>query len=151
MTEGHAKVARVVQGIGHFAEVSLRVSKANTPGYGRVQFLCTGKGFVGQGYLEEVSPEGYEDWKTGAEAGVLFALKCSNWTADVYVDAISGLSSDTNEWTVAEAAAKAVWNALETNLDSQVLARLEHLVDRSWCEEGLRLDDLESLLLGQIG
>ncbi len=150
MTEGHARVARIADGMGHFAEVRLSVGKTSTPERSRVQLFCTGQGFVGQGDLEEVPSEGLQDWKTGAETGARVALRYSGLSADVAVDAISNLSTDTNEWTVAEATANAVWSALGLNVDPQVLSRLEALVHRSWREDALQIANLDSLLPEQL-
>lgn len=135
----------MVNKIGHFAEVSLLVELIDPEQESVVTFECSGRGFYSQGYAEEVPANGYDDWKAGARAGCLLALGTEQLTGNVIVDRIVGFTSDTNEWTVAEAAAKAVWQALCVAVSPELIAKLEHLEGQSWVDPSLDLSNLAAL------
>jgi hypothetical protein len=131
MATGRAKVARVKNGLPHFAEVALEIDRR--PGNAEVSFRCGGTGFIGQGLLEEVPPSGYDDWKAGARAGVELALAVAEVSgAHVRIDHIAGLTTDTNPTLVGVAAALAVWRALGFSPSEEVVNRLEAIAFASW-------------------
>jgi hypothetical protein len=129
-------IHKVRDGRFYFAEVVLAVDSAVA--YLEIVFECSGKGFLGQGSIEDVPASGYEDWRAGARAGVSFALAAVGaTTARVVVQRISGLSTDTNPTVVAVAAAHAVWNGLGVSPPSAASAQLERMMFSS----GLRPAD----------
>ncbi|MEM1178016.1 MAG: hypothetical protein AAGM22_06715 [Acidobacteriota bacterium] len=132
MKTADIKFGKYRNGLPHFARVVLSVvvpSKA--PG---VTFSCSGTGgFVPQGYIEEVPAEGYDDWKAGAETGVVFALSAigqSRCRVDIQI--IEGLTTDTNPTIVGYTAAKAVWAAMGVQPPAEVDEKLLELVFSSW-------------------
>lgn len=141
------KVFRVRNGgMIFFAEVDLEVRDRSAESelfqLNSVVFRLNGRGFASQGYLEDAPTEGYEDWKAGAKAGVLFALQEMNARgAEVAVYRITGrYAIDTNAWIVAEAAAKAIWRNYDYLPAPELLAQIENLVDQSWNFEDERPD-----------
>lgn len=81
-----------------------------------IVFKTTGNGYSPQGCVVDASESGYEDWKTGARDGVMFALQYARKTAKVEVLRISGLLTDTNPTDVSIASAIAVFKILKYNL-----------------------------------
>ena len=131
MGSGVARIVDQRKGLGYFAEVALDVERAALqPG---VEFRLDGSGWLGQGIVEEVPGHGYDDWRDGARAGIAFALREAGATdARVCVHAIRGMTTDTNPWIVAAAAANAVWTALDFEPTPEVVARVDARVFASW-------------------
>ena len=122
---------RIKGSIPHFACVALEVDYATATS--SIDLECSGEGWIEQGYLEEVSADGYDDWKAGARVGIEFALKFARLTqARVVVRKITGLTTDTNPTIVGAAAAIATWNAIGYTPAQEVLERLEGSVFVSW-------------------
>jgi hypothetical protein len=131
MSFGEARFARVRQGIPYLAEVALEVEFTGELAVTRC--ACTGSGFAAQGHLEEVPPEGYDDWKAGARAGVDFAASIAALSpARVTILRIAGLTTDTNPTVVGTAAAFALWQAVGFSPPAHVMDRLEAAVFASW-------------------
>jgi hypothetical protein len=126
-----AKFARLRGGKGLFAEVAVEVeSPSQSPG---IEFRCCGRGFFRQGYVEDVTAIGYDDWKGGARSGATFALAVAKaQSARVVVTRISGLTTDTNPSVVGAAAALAVWRALAFEPSASVTEKVEEIVLSSW-------------------
>jgi len=98
-------------GCGYVAKVKLEIDQDADQPY--ISFRCTGTGWHGQGSIEEVPEEGYEDWKLGAYEGIKYALdRCDCPQYGVVVRRITGVMTDTNPILVGLAAADAVWIAL---------------------------------------
>ncbi len=137
MLVGQAKLARIHGGRPHFAEVALTLEVST--GATAIDFACTGRGFLGQGHVEEVPDLGYDDWKAGARAGVAHALSVAELpSARVTITRLAGLSTDTNPTVVGAAAAYALWSAAQFAPPADVVERLEAAVlasgQRPWQE-----------------
>jgi hypothetical protein len=95
---------------------------------------CSGKVLsLLQGDIEEATPEGYSDWKQGAEAGARFALriaKSGNWS--VCITRIVGMTTDTNPTIVGAATMQAVWKAIGFVPDLDTATRVEAMALESW-------------------
>lgn len=141
MAQGEAKLLSTHDGLCHFAEVAVEI---DVTGVGIViEMGCSGPGFQGQGALEDVPSAGYDDWKNGARAGVLFALRAVRVPhARVTVARITGVSSDTNPTVVAACAARAVWNALGISPPSDEVTRLDEIVAQSHLRPPTDVPDL---------
>lgn len=122
---------RYKNGLPFAARVTLSLeSPSSQPG---IVFRCSGKGWIGQGDLEEVPAVGYEDWKAGAKAGIEYALAVAHSEAvHVEVTKIVGMLTDTNPSVVGAAAALATWKALVFEPSGDVLQALESVVFGSW-------------------
>jgi hypothetical protein len=142
MPSAEAKFARIRDKLPHFAEVALDLAFSDPPP--EVRFDCCGRGFYSQGYIEDVSANGYDDWKAGAREGVLFALRVTDHPAKVTVTRISGLGTDTNPTIVAMAAALAVWRALNVQPPSWAMESLESVVFGSWARGATAVPDLSA-------
>ncbi len=121
---------RVSDQLPHCAIVELDVD--TNAGGTHIADHCTGDGWVAQGYLENASAKGYDDWKAGARVGVEFALQVANVTANVVIRRITGMLTDTNPSIVAAAAANAIWDAVEFSPSSEAIACMESVVFQSW-------------------
>ncbi len=129
--EAKAKLARIHGGLPHFAEVTLTLERST--GAPSIGFACSGRGFLGQGQLEEVPEVGYDAWKAGGRAGVELALSVAGLpSARVTITRIAGLSTDTNPTVVGAAAAHALWSAAGYSPSADVVGRLEAAVLASW-------------------
>ena len=129
---GHFKLTKVINGIGHYAEVSVTIEK---DGLKRIVERCAGKGWVGQGPIEDVPSTGYDDWKSGALSGVCYAFRLANIDQSdysVWIDCIQGMTTDTNSIIVACAATMALWNALDYQPTKKQLKGIETVVIDSW-------------------
>ena len=124
---GAGKYARY-KSWGAFARVELLVHDiSDEPPV--VSFNCTGVGFTSQGYVEEVPPIGYDDWKEGAAAGAHFAFRLSGIAArPVTVTKIEGLTSDTSPACVGAASALAVFNALDLPVPSSFNSLVDDII-----------------------
>jgi hypothetical protein len=120
-----ARFARYHGGRTYFARVTLAVEPDAEVA---VRFRCDGDGWIGQGYIEEVSATGYEEWKAGAKAGILFALRVAGAGGRVTVTKIEGLTTDTNPSVVGAAAALAVWECLRFSPDARTTEQMERVV-----------------------
>jgi len=124
MRKGIELVKKAMGGLYHVAEVDLSVESSRDKPH--VEFACSGKGFTSQGYFEDASAVGYDDWKNGARVGVSFALHIAGQpAAAVVVNRITGLGADTNPTSVAVAAAQAVWSALGFVPSDEIARHLE--------------------------
>jgi hypothetical protein len=98
-----------------------------------ILMACHGRGFVSQGYIEEVPEKGYDDWKQGALAGIAYALAtCVDRPCQVTVTKIEGLSSDTNPTIVGDAAIQALWSAMQYTPSREQMERVDQLVFQSF-------------------
>ncbi len=114
-------------GRGYAGRVTIVLER--TPARPYVEVACNGGGWSGQG----VSAEGYDAWKAGACAGVLFALRCAGLHGHgVRIIRIVGMTTDINPTIVAAAAARAVWLAAGFTPPPELLARVEVQVLASW-------------------
>jgi hypothetical protein len=132
IAKSEAKFARYQNGKGYFARVSLTIEYPST--FLGIDFCCSGCGFFSQGYVEEVTAEGYTDWKAGAKAGVEFALSIAKiLNCHVVITKIEGLDiTDTNPTIIGAAAALAIWSALKFEPSKEVIHQLETVVFSSW-------------------
>jgi hypothetical protein len=132
IAKSEKKIARHKNGKGYFARVSLTVEYPSTSP--NVDFCCSGCGFFSQGYVEEATAEGYDDWKAGAKVGVNFALSIAEMSnCQVVITKIEGLdATDTNPTIVGAAAALATWSALKFEPQKEAIDKLEMLVFKSW-------------------
>ncbi len=109
MQTGEATIRGVQRGHVYFAEVSVSIdASASATG---IEVACTGKGFTSQGYFEDASAAGYDDWKAAARSGVKFAIGIANFGGIATIRRITGISTDTNLTTIVVAAAHAFWQA----------------------------------------
>lgn len=131
MREVEGRFARQKDGAGYAARVLIALqTDSKVPG---ITFCCAGEGWFAQGYLEDATADGYNDWKAGAKAGIEFALQVVQVSdVRVVVKRITGMTTDTNPTIVAAAAAKAVWSALDFEAPENVTQRMENLVFSSW-------------------
>jgi hypothetical protein len=98
-----------------------------------ILLIYLGRGFVSQGYIEEVPEKGYDDWKQGALAGIAYALATSvDHPCQVTVTKIEGLSSDTNPTIVGGAAIQALWFAVEYAPSQEQMEHVDRLVFQSF-------------------
>jgi hypothetical protein len=131
MITADVKFGRVKNRLPYFARVSLAVECASDSP--ELKFSCSGSGFTSQGYVEQVPATGYDDWKSGASAGILFALSVTRHTkCRMDIQGIEGRTTDTNPTVVGYAAALAVWKALHFEPSSEVIEKLETIVFNSW-------------------
>jgi hypothetical protein len=121
--------------------VTLTVS----PGPTSVVVDCHGDGYTGQGSIEQVPATGYEHWKAGARAGVLFALLAAKTEREVVVTAVSGLTTDSNPTTIAIAAARAVWSAITFSPSANLEASLQKMAFASWSQPADAVPDFSQL------
>ena len=123
--------ARIKDGKPFFAEVLLDVEP--DPVRSRIIECYTGKGFTGQGNIEEAGHETYHSWKTGAARGLeyAFAMIHTHWT--VYMKGISGRAfTDTNPVIVGYAVWRAFFAKINHQPDELLISRIEEFVFRSW-------------------
>ncbi|HEX2913949.1 MAG TPA: hypothetical protein VH186_24305 [Chloroflexia bacterium] len=117
--------------VGYFARVEIQVETGVEKTYFEIR--CKGNGFRGQGYIEEVPENGYEDWKFGAIIVLNYALrKLDSPICKVTVIKIEGLTSDTNPTIVAAAAINALWKAYNYVPNIELQNYIEEEVLRSW-------------------
>ncbi len=141
MTQGDAKLLRVLGGRCYFAEVSLDVEVVGPSMI--VLTDCTGAGFERQGAVEYASASGYDDWKQGAIVGSHFGLRVAGVSrARIAVRRIGGTTADTNPTVVAACAARAVWNALGIAHPSDAVSRLDALMAQSHARSPTDVPDL---------
>jgi hypothetical protein len=129
---GHHKLAMIINGIGHYAEIDITVVE---DGLRRIGERCHGAGWLAQGYIEDVPQDGYDDWKNAALSGVVSAFRQADVDQSqfsVWVDRIQGLATDTNPRIVACAATMAVWDALGWVATDEQLERIKNEVAKSW-------------------
>lgn len=96
---------------------------------------CHGKGWGGsQGELDDVSAQGYDDWKAAAVHGVRYALEVAQAPATrVTITRIAGRDgTDTNPTIVGAAAADAVWKAIAYQPSDETRHHIESIVFTSW-------------------
>jgi hypothetical protein len=131
MIQVEGKFARVHNGLPYAARVTVTVEEPSAQP--DILFSCSGKGWIRQGYLEEVPAVGYDSWKAGARAGIEYALsKAGVGTARVEVVKIVGMITDTNPSVVGAAAAIAIWKALEFEPPEEVISSMEAVVFGNW-------------------
>jgi hypothetical protein len=123
--------SKLYKGKSLFAIVILQVALESIDV--KVEVNCSGDGWIAQGYFEEATALGYEDWKQGAMVGVEYALRQANCLdCTVVVTKIVGMFTDTNPSIVAVAAAMAVWQALNYKPTEPEEKKLEDIVFNSW-------------------
>ena len=123
---------KVINGIGSFAVVTLDVH-LNNNNQNEIIEQYTGKGFTGQGNIEEVPPQGYDSWKAAARNGLeyAFSLIDSFWTVNIIK--IEGRSfTDTNPTIVGYAVIRAFLDKINFKLDPKHIDKLEEFVLSSW-------------------
>ena len=92
-------------------------------------FACSGAGWVGQGYIEEVPASGYDHWKQGAAAGIEFAFRLAGETRRATtVTKIEGTHVDSNPASVGAAAALAIFDALSISPPESFQKLVEDMV-----------------------
>jgi hypothetical protein len=124
MQKGTALIKKAKGELLYFADVEPSVESSSDTLH--VEFACSGKGFTSQGYFEDASAVGYDDWKNGSRVGATFALSIAGRpAATVVVNRITGLGTDTNPTIVAVAAAQAVWSALGFVPSDEIARSLE--------------------------
>lgn len=128
------KIFKIVNGRSYFAEVEIFIIPNSS--VITVNNKCDGKGYIGQGAIEDVPKNGYDDWKRAAEEGILYALKQASLQKTVEVLRISGISSDTNPDIVYCAAVSAIWNALNFEPDQVTKDQLNNRITESWQKFG---------------
>ncbi len=122
---------RVYKGVAFWARVTVEVDTSTEDSY--INMLCNGKGIDSEGCGEEVTANGYEDWKLGAIEGVKYALDiCSHPNYGVSIKKIEGLTTDTTPTVVGIATAYAIWNAIGYNVPEDVVKALEEKVAREY-------------------
>lgn len=125
------KLGRHKNGVGVYAEVALAI-EPNDEGP-LIEFVCSGRGFFSQGYVEDVPAVGYDHWKEGARVGILFALQVAQsekW--NVRVLQIEGMTTDTNPTIVGVAAAFAAWKSLNFEPSTEIVENVESQAFASW-------------------
>jgi hypothetical protein len=78
MTVAEGRFRRIHDGVPHCAIVEATV--VPTAAETSITVECKGNGWERQGWLEDASAIGYEDWKAGATRGVQFALEIAQRT-----------------------------------------------------------------------
>lgn len=89
MCTAEGRFRRIHDGVPHCAIVEVTVTL--TEDESTVVTNCQGKGWECQGSLEDAPPTDYDDWKSGAVCGALFALLIAQRTANVTVNRITGM------------------------------------------------------------
>ena len=126
-----AKFARIKDTLPYIAIVSLILTPDAPENH--IEILCDGVPGISQGDIEEATLHGYEDWKQGAQRGVLFALNVANQTrCHVAITKIQGMLTDTNPTIVGAAAMLATWEALAFTPPQEIVSRVEGQVFASW-------------------
>ena len=126
---GEGSVRKIVGGLAHVAQVEVEVVESQVI---QVKDRCDGDGWIRQGSIEDAPAEGYEAWKRAAALGARYALDSLGRTAEVTVERISGLATDTNATAVAIAAARGVWQALGVSAPDGIDEQLEELLRSAW-------------------
>jgi len=130
--------AKIKDGIGAVAIVSLSV-QSNKSNQNKIHEHYSGKGFIGQGNIEEISKKGYESWKIAARKGLEFAFSQIDtfWTVNIFK--IEGRAyTDTNPTVVGYTVMRAFFDKINFQLDHEKTDRLEDFVMSSWtkpCKE----------------
>lgn len=128
---GQGKIARIKNGLPHFATIELYACFPVKKHI--ISFDCQGKGWTGQGTIEEVSTTGYDDWKQGALAGINYALaKCDHPICHITITRITGLSTDTNPTIVGGAAIQAIWQIFVYEPSHKEQAAIDRLIFNSF-------------------
>jgi|GEM_PF-2467187 len=143
MAIAEGRFRRIHNGVPHCAIVEATVIP--TENETLIAIDCQGKGWERQGWLEDASPIGYDDWKAGAARGAEFALNIAQRTANVTINRITGMITDTNPSTVCGAAAHAVWNALSYMPDGHVVKTMDDIVFRGWKRSSDDIPTIEEL------
>jgi len=105
----------------------------NLLGRNEIEEYYTGTGFFSQGYLEQISPVGYDSWKLAARKGLeyAFSLTTAHWT--VHIHNIEGRSlTDTNPTVVGYTILLAFLDRIGIRLKSEQIEIFEDYVLKSW-------------------
>jgi hypothetical protein len=131
--EAEGRYLRYTKGRSHAARVWLKLEcNACQPA---ITTACQGWGWgTSQGDMDDASAEGFEDWKSAAEAGVRYALRIAGvMQANVIITRILGRSfTDTTPTIVAAAAADALWTALSFTPPTEAVGFLAQQAFQSW-------------------
>ena len=129
MAEVMGEVFRVRNGILFFGRVFMSVNTQSE--------LRESIAFSPPQNLESAKPQDffeYEEWAAGARSGIGFALQTAQMrnvrVSDIRI--VQSASIDTNAWTITEAAAKGVWQALNYDPATALRQDIEKIVDQSW-------------------
>ena len=123
--------AKVKNGIPNIAIVHLDSSE-NLSQQNVINEYYSGKGFIGQGIIEDISSRGYDSWKIGAIKGLEYAFSKTEkfWTVDLF--SIKGMTTDTNPTIVGYTVIRAFFNQIHYNLTPEEIENLENFVSSSW-------------------
>ncbi|PSL33315.1 hypothetical protein [Chitinophaga ginsengisoli] len=119
-------------GIRSVAFVNIEVFP-NPQGRNEIEEHYSGKGFVSQGYMEEIPAIGYDSWKLAARNGLqyAFSLITTHWT--VRIHKIEGRSvTDTNPTVVGYTVLLAFLDKIGFRIDREQTDMFEAFVLNSW-------------------
>ncbi|OQP44637.1 hypothetical protein A4H97_09735 [Niastella yeongjuensis] len=125
------KWTKIKNGIGYVAIVNIEVFP-NLEGTNEINEHYNGIGFTSQGYIEEVSAKGYDDWKAGARSGLKYGFSLVDRYSTVQINKIEGLTSDTNPTIVGYTILRAFLDSINHELDNDQIRKLEEFVLCSW-------------------
>lgn len=125
------KVLRVKNGFALFVEVDVSVEIDLALRSPQIIFALSGAGWVRHGDIEDAAPTGYDHWEAGAEAGATVALRLMQFDpVKITINRMSGQDLiDTNPWIVAEAVAKAIFEAMQYKPAETVIQGIEEIVN----------------------
>ncbi|MBB4805530.1 hypothetical protein HNP38_000802 [Chryseobacterium defluvii] len=124
--------AKFKNGVGAVAVVTLSVDQS-TSHQNEIYEHYSGKGFVGQGYIEEVPETGYDSWKIAARKGLEFAFsKTDNfWVVNIFKIEGSAFTY-TNPAVVGYTVIRAFFEKINFHLNQNQMDILEEFVMSSW-------------------
>lgn len=99
----------------------------------------SGKGFISQGYNEEVPENGYNSWKLAAKRGLEYAFSFINSYWEVHINKIEGLSTDTNPAIVGYTVLRTFFDKISFQLDAIQIEKIEQFGLSSWAKSNKNL------------
>lgn len=125
---------KVKNGVAYVALVTLDVFE-NTSNQNEIVEYYSGKGFVGQGYIEDIPANGYDSWKIAARQGLEFAFSLIDTFWRVEIKKIEGREFlDTNPTIVGYTLIRAFFDKIGYQLDPSQIELMEEFVLSSWTD-----------------
>ncbi len=125
------KWTKIENGIGYAAIVNIDAI-SNSLNQNIVVTNYSGKGFTGQGSIEEVPNDGYNSWKLAAKLGLEYAFSLTQQHWIVTINKIEGNHTATNPAVIGYTILRAFFSKINIELDSQKIETLERFVLSSW-------------------
>ncbi|WP_298141368.1 hypothetical protein [Flavobacterium sp.] len=125
------RLLKVKNGKPFFAIINLEVSRNDNEN--EVIEEYHGEGWKGQGSIESVTMNGYEDWKKAVKNGLEFAFSNSHEKWKVKIKKVEGrIFTDTNPTIVGYVTILAFYKQINLELDSDLKNKIENFTFKSW-------------------